>query len=239
MNIVKRAEGVIVPSESTRKDAIEILGLKPERVHVIYHGVSNAYFGNPSLSAATAAKYNLTRPYILFVSTIEPRKNLDRLLDAYSGLSAEIRDEFELIVVGPVGWASAETLQRLNSGERGVRYLGYVPEEHLPGITAGASLFVYPSLYEGFGFPVAQAMAAGAPVLTSGVSSLPEVVGDTARLVDPYSVDEIRRALADLLLSPSVRQEMSRRGRERARMFQWAECAQKSLRFFETVCGKS
>ena len=238
MNIVGRAEGVIVPSESTRRDAIEILGLKPERVHVIYHGVSGAYFDHPSLSAATAAKYNLTRPYILFVSTIEPRKNLDRLLDAYSGLSAGIRDEFELIVAGPEGWASTQTIQRLASGEPGVRYLGYVPEVHLPGLTAGASLFVYPSLYEGFGFPVAQAMAAGVPVLTSAVSSLPEVVGDTARLVDPRSVDEIRKALEDLLLSPSVRREMAVRGRERARMFQWGECAEKSLRFFQTVCGK-
>ncbi len=237
MNIVQRADGVIVPSESTRKDAIEILGLKPERVHVIHHGVSNAYFENPRLSEDLAAEYKLLRPYILFVSTIEPRKNLDRLLDAYAGLSAEIRHEFELIVVGPEGWSSEETIRRLRSGIPGVRYLGYVPEAHLPALTAGAGLFVYPSLYEGFGFPVAQAMAAGAPVLTSAVSSLPEVVGDTGRLVDPRSIDEIRNALEDLLISPSVRQRMSIRGRERARLFQWGECARKSLRFFETVCA--
>ncbi|MGI8990454.1 MAG: glycosyltransferase family 4 protein [Bryobacteraceae bacterium] len=240
-NIVKRAHGIIVPSESSRNDAIEILSLDPARVKVIHHGISDAYFRNPELSPETRARYKLgralDRPYVLFVGTIEPRKNLDRLLDAYSALTPEIRNEFELIVAGPVGWASENTIERLKSGLPGTRYLGYVPEEHLPGLTAGASLFVYPSLYEGFGFPVAQAMAAGVPVITSNNSSLPEVAGDAARLIDPRSTQEIRTALADLLLSPSLRSSMSARGRERAQCFQWTECARKTWAFFEHVSG--
>ncbi|MDQ2899010.1 MAG: glycosyltransferase family 4 protein [Acidobacteriota bacterium] len=236
-NIVKRANGVIVPSESSRNDAIEILGLDPARVEVIHHGISDSYFRNPKLSPETRARYKLDRPYVLFVSTIEPRKNLDRLLDAYSALTPEIRNEFGLIVAGPVGWSSENTIKRLQSGPPGVRYLGYLPEEHLPGLTAGASLFVYPSLYEGFGFPLAQAMAAGVPVIASNNSSLPEVAGDAARLIDPRSTEEIRAALAELLLSPSLRSGMSDRGRERAQQFQWTECARRTWTFFERVCG--
>ncbi|MDQ6663009.1 MAG: glycosyltransferase family 4 protein [Acidobacteriota bacterium] len=236
-NIVKRARGVIVPSESSRNDAIRILGLDPARVQVIHHGISDDYFGNPKLSPAARARYKVNRAYLLFISTIEPRKNLDRLLDAYAALTPDIRDEFELIVAGPIGWNSANTVQRLQSGMPGVRYLGYVPEEHLPGLTAGASIFVYPSLYEGFGFPVAQAMAAGVPVIASNNSSIPEVAGDAARLVDPRSTEEIRASLADLLLSPSIRSHMRDLGRERAQRFQWIECARKTWTFFEHVCG--
>jgi Glycosyltransferase len=128
-----------------------------------------------------AQRYGLTRPYLLFVGTIEPRKNLNLLLDAYGQLAPELRESCELVVVGPSGWADAATIERLKL----IRYLGYVPEQDLPGITAGATVFVYPSLYEGFGFPVAQAMASGVPVITSNVSSLPEVAGEGAILIDP------------------------------------------------------
>jgi alpha-1,3-rhamnosyl/mannosyltransferase len=126
---------------------------------------------------------------------------------------------------------------RLQAGIPGVRYLGYVPEADLPGLTAAATIFAYVSLYEGFGLPVAQAMAAGVPVITSNVSSLPEVVGDAGLLADPRSREEIRTALDRLLLSPSLRAELAQRGRARARGFTWAECARKSWKFFERVAG--
>jgi glycosyltransferase involved in cell wall biosynthesis len=112
-----------------------------------------------------------------------------------------------------------------------------VPEFDLPGLTAAATLFAYVSLYEGFGLPVGQAMAAGVPVLTSNVSSLPEVVGDAGLLADPRSREEIRTALERLLLSPSLRSELSERGRTRARQFSWAECARKSWEFFARVAA--
>ena len=132
-------------------------------------------------------KYGLHRPYALYVGTVEPRKNLDRLLDAWQSLPASVREQFDLVVAGPEGWQSAGTMARLRAPAPGVRYLAYVPEPDLPGITAGAIVFVYPSLYEGFGFPVAQAMAAGVPVITSDLSSLPEVTGGAAALIDPRS----------------------------------------------------
>jgi glycosyltransferase involved in cell wall biosynthesis len=183
--IWKRGAGLIAVSENTRRDAVRVLGIDTEKIQVIHPGVAEAFF-QATPSAAT-------KPYVLYVGTIEPRKNIDRLLDAWRGLPTGLREEFELLVIGPEGWRSSGTMMRLRSQEANVRYMGYVPEPDLPGLTAGATAFIYPSLYEGFGFPVAQAMAAGVPVITSNLSSLPEVTGGAAELVDPRSETEIAR----------------------------------------------
>jgi alpha-1,3-rhamnosyl/mannosyltransferase len=173
----------------------------------------------------------------LYVGSIEPRKNLGILLDAWLDLARDIRDEFELVVAGPWGWGERSIYDRLQAGIPGVRYLGYVPEAELPALTAAATIFAYVSLYEGFGLPVGQAMAAGVPVLTSNVSALPEVVGDAGLVADPRSREEIRTALERLLLTPSLRSQLSESGRRRARQFTWGECARKSWRFFERVAS--
>ena len=172
------------------------------------------------------------KPYVLFVGTIEPRKNVDTLLDAWRDLPADTRTAFDLLVAGPAGWAAAQTHARLASGLAGVQYLGYVPEAELPSLTAGASVFVYPSLYEGFGFPPAQAMAAGVPVITSNVSSLPEVVGDEGVQVDPRSAAGLRDAMQTLLTSESERERLGKAGRDRARRFTWKNSAVRSAEFF-------
>ena len=224
-SVLTRAAGLIAISESTKADTIRVLNLPPDRIEVIYPGVSDAFF-----NASPAAR---KKPYILFVGTIEPRKNVDVLLDAYAALP--MRAEYDLVVAGPVGWADTSTVGRLRSGIAGVDYVGYVPEQELPGLTAGATVFVYPSLYEGFGLPVAQAMAAGAPVITSNVSSLPEVAGDAALLVDPRSPAEVGAALEKALLSPALRSEMSDKGRRRAQEYRWDVCARKSWKFFERL----
>ena len=145
-----------------------------------------------------AKAFSLHKPYFLFVGSIEPRKNVDTLLSAWESLPVSFRDEHELVVAGLPGWRSDTTTKRLmqaNSEKQGIRYLGYVPEPDLPALTAGAAAFVYPSLYEGFGIPVAQAMAAGCPVITSNVSSLPEITGGAAILIDPRSVAELSAAI--------------------------------------------
>jgi glycosyltransferase involved in cell wall biosynthesis len=226
-SVLTRADGLIAISENTRADSIRILGLKPERIEVIYPGVAESFFG----ATATVRE----KPYILFVGTIEPRKNVAVLLDAYEQLSASLREEFDLVVAGPPGWGDQGALRRLQSGAAGVHYLGYVPENDLPGLTAGATVFVYPSLYEGFGLPVAQAMAAGAPVITSNLSSLPEVGGDAAVLVDPRSAGELSAALRRMLLSPELRGELRGNGLRRANQYRWEVCARKSWEFFERV----
>jgi glycosyltransferase involved in cell wall biosynthesis len=224
-NVLRRAAGLIAISENTRQDAARLLNLPLDRIEVIYPGIPEVYFGAQPRPAA--------RPYILFLSTIEPRKNLDALLDAWSGLA--LGNDFDLVVAGASGWACEKTMARLASRPAGVRYLGYVPENELPGLTAGATAFVYPSLYEGFGFPVAQAMAAGVPVITSNTSCLPEVAGDGALLVDPRSPGEIRSALERLLSSPELRQQLRTAGMARAQLYRWDNCAQKSLEFFRRL----
>jgi len=232
--ILQRADGLIAVSESTKTDAIRVLGLRPEKITVIHLGIAAPFF-DPSREAieAVRTRYSLDRPFVLFIGTIEPRKNIDMLLDAFEALPASVRQESELVVAGPMGWASAETAGRLRS----VRYLGYIPEPDIAPLTAAATVFAYPSFYEGFGFPVAQAMAAGTPVITSNVSSLPEITGDAALLIDPRSLSELRDALSRLLLSPTLRGDLAAKGRSRARAFGWEACAARSLLFFREVAG--
>jgi len=230
------AAGLIAISECTRVDAVRLLGLRPEKIEMIYPGIAPEFFeAGQETSRAVARRYGLAKPYALYVGSIEPRKSLGILLDAWLDLTRDIRDEFDLVVAGPWGWGERSVYDRLQSGIPGVRYVGYVPEHDLPALTAVATIFAYVSLYEGFGLPVAQAMAAGVPVLTSNVSSLPEVVGDAGLLVDPRSREEIRAALQRLLVTPALRSRLSELGRKRARQFTWAECARKSWDFFERV----
>ncbi len=224
--ILKRAGGLIAVSENTRQDAINVLGIAPERIRTIYSGIADAYFDAKPTPRA--------KPYALYAGTIEPRKNLDALLDAWALLPAAVRVEYDLLIAGPSGWKSEQTFVRI---QREATYLGYVPESDLPGLTGGASAFVYPSLYEGFGFPVAQAMAAGAPVITSNNSCLPEITSDAALLIDPLSASEIAAALQRVLESPDLRTGLAARGRQRAARFRWQTCATESLQFFRGVAG--
>jgi len=234
-HIWKQADGLIAVSESTRRDAVTLLNLNPDVIQVIYPGVAETFF-TASADTALRLKHGLRRPYALYVGTIEPRKNLDLLLDVWASLPASILEEFELVVAGPKGWQSGRTLARLTV-TAGVRYLAYVPEPDLPGLTAGATIFVYPSHYEGFGFPVMQALAAGVPVITSNVSSLPEVTGGAAALIDPHSPAELSSALTRLLTSPALRTQLSVAGRMQAQSFRWDRCARQSVEFFERILG--
>jgi glycosyltransferase involved in cell wall biosynthesis len=224
--ILRRADGLIAVSENTRQDAIRLLSIAPDRIRTIHSGIAESYFD--------AVPTRRARPYALYVGTIEPRKNIGALLDAWALLKPSLREEYDLVIAGPKGWNSDQTLGRI---QREAVYLGYVPEEEMPGLTAGAAVFVYPSLYEGFGFPVAQAMAAGAPVLTSNNSCLPEITGDAAILIDPRSATEIATALTRMLESESLRADLAARGRARAILFRWEKCATESLEFFRSVCG--
>jgi glycosyltransferase involved in cell wall biosynthesis len=235
--VLEKANGIIAISEATRVDAIRILRLPEDKVHCIYPSIPDSYFNVDEANIIAASeRYHLQKPYLLYVGAIEPRKNLGRLLDAFSALPKSLREQYDLIVAGPRLWDSQQVLQRL-ANETGVRYLGYVPESDLPGLTAGAYAFVYPSLYEGFGLPVAQAVAAGVPVITSRTSSLPEVAGEAALFVDPYSVDEIRSQIQKLLLSPDIRARLAGHTRTHAERFRWEHNAARSWLFFEQICG--
>ena len=226
-NIVRRADALIAVSENTRQDAIRLLGIAPDKITTIHSGVAPEYFD--------ARPEPRKRPYVLFVGTIEPRKNLDTLLDAWKMIRAETRREFDLVVAGPRGWGPGATFSRVLSE---ASYAGYVPEAQMPGLFAGATLFVYPSFYEGFGFPVVQALAARGPVVTSNTSCLPEVARDGAVLVDPKSPTELAAAIERLLESPAERAKLAGYGRASAERFRWEKCAEQSLAFFRRVAGK-
>jgi alpha-1,3-rhamnosyl/mannosyltransferase len=257
--VLRHAAGLIAVSENTKRDAVALLGVDPDRVEVIYPGVSESYFlagtrhraagpeseertvtGSAASPQTPAQDRAATKPYVLFVGMIEPRKNVGLLLEAYAMLPASVKAEFELRIAGPPGWGSEELMNRLAAPSPGVRYLGYVPEKDAPDLFAGAAVVAYPSLYEGFGFPVAQALACGVPVVTSAVSSLPEVAGPGGITVDPRSAAGIRDALLELLTNPERRRQMGERGAAHARRnFRWEENARRSLAFFQHAGGSA
>jgi glycosyltransferase involved in cell wall biosynthesis len=235
--ILKSCDGIIANSTHARNDAVEILGIPQERMRVIHPGVAESFFDaalrEPGKPAAT---YGLEGPYLLFVGCVEPRKNVPGLLRAYRQLPERVRRGLPLVIAGPFGWAGDEIRAMLAADSR-VKYLGYVPESDLPQVYAGATAFVFPSFYEGFGLPVAQAMAAGIPVVASNRSALPEVVGDAGLLVDPDSTEELSAAIERVATCPQLAAELVQRGRARARDFHWAAAAARSMDFFHEVGG--
>jgi glycosyltransferase involved in cell wall biosynthesis len=236
-DLLRRAHRLIAVSESTKRDAVGILSIPPERITVIYSGVSRAFFEVEAAAIdAIRARYRLKRPFVFALGTIEPRKNIQTLIHAFEALPPSLREQFELVLAGPMGWASRDTSAQFRNAPA-IRYLGYIPEADLAPLTAAAAVFAYPSLYEGFGFPLAQAMAAGVASITSNVSSLPEIAADAAILIDPRSAGELRDALERLLLSPDLRAQLAARGRAQASRFTWESAARKSLRFFEDAAG--
>jgi alpha-1,3-rhamnosyl/mannosyltransferase len=235
--ILKACDGLIAISAHARRDAMEILKIPAERIRAIHPGVAEPFFAATAEDARlVGAKYDLHSPYLLFVGCIEPRKNVPNLIRAYRRLPEPVRRDAQLVVAGPFGWADEEVRGMLRAGG-GIRYLGYVPEGDLPGLYRGAAALAYPSYYEGFGLPAAQAMAAGVPVIASNRSCLPEVVGDAGLLVDPSSVEELCEAMERVITRPALARELAAAGRTRAARFHWGRCADESLEFFHEVGG--
>ncbi|MGC8787518.1 MAG: glycosyltransferase family 4 protein, partial [Anaerolineae bacterium] len=207
--VLPRVDAVIAVSQTSRTDIVNHLRIPHSQVHVIYEGVDTHYHPISSEEAAqTASRYGLPKRYILFVGSVEERKNLRRLLQACARLwqGSEV---CPLVVVGPHKWKYRrilQTVEELGISKR-VIFTGYVPDEALPALYSGADLFVFPSLYEGFGLPPLEAMACGTPVVCSKASSLPEVVGDAALMVDPYDVEALAEAMHRVLSDAVLREE--------------------------------
>lgn len=235
---LRAADAIIAVSECTKRDAVRAYGIPEEKITVIYEGVSPRFRpADPETVQAMRAKYGLPEHFILYVGTIEPRKNLTALLEAMTNLQSAICN---LVIVGKKGWLYEGFFQRLRELglEERVHFTGYVPDEDLPALYSAADLFVFPSLYEGFGLPVLEAMACGAPVVCSDTSSLPEVAGDAALLVNPTDVRALAAAIERVLTDEALRASLQARGLERARRFTWEEAARRTLEVYQQVLGK-
>jgi glycosyltransferase involved in cell wall biosynthesis len=232
-----RADAIVAVSENTRRDILELLDVPPEKVHVIYQGY-NADLFRPDLPQREVERvlqlYHLRVPYFLYLGTLEPRKNLVRLIQAFALLRKKGPSPIHLVLAGQKGWAYNnifEEIRRLGLHDY-VSYLGYVADEDLPGLIKGAMALAYPSLYEGFGIPPLEAMAMGTPVLTSNVASLPEVVGEAALQVDPEDVEAMAAALERLYNDEALREDLKLKGWEQARRFSWDRAAQQMMELY-------
>ena len=225
----ERADLILTPSENTARDVAEIYCIDDNKIRVLYPGLCSNFqkleTGNWKLEVKK--KYNLPEKFILFLGTIEPRKNIEAIMEAFEK-SCLIINHYSLIIAGAKGWKSEPIMAKINTTP-GVEYLGYVDEKDKRMLYGLADLFIYPSLYEGFGFPVLEAMASGIPVVTSNRSSLPEVAGDAAHLVNPYNVNEMARAMGQLLEDNKLRELFIKRGRNKAKEFRWDKTAQEFL----------
>ncbi|MGC9349317.1 MAG: glycosyltransferase family 4 protein, partial [Anaerolineae bacterium] len=232
------ATHVLADSEATREDIVQTCGTSPEKISVVYPGYGRelAPVRDPEALAAIRTRYAIPGPYILFIGRIQPRKNLGRLIDAFGHITADHPD-ITLVLAGPTGWMSEPIEARVRdlALEARVRFPGYIAAEDKAGLISGAEIVAYPSLYEGFGFPVLEAQACGTPVLTSNTSSLPEVAGEGALLVDPRDADAIAEGLERLLADSALRWQLVARGYENLTRFSWAKAAQQTERVIERL----
>jgi glycosyltransferase involved in cell wall biosynthesis len=237
----RRAAHVIAPSEYTRRDLVETYGLDPARVSAIPLAVSPRF--RPVEDAGELARvrerYGIAGEYVLAVGSIQPRKNLARLVRAYATLHrGRGRSNLpQLVLVGKNAWLYGDTLRAIEEEGLGrcVLLTGYVSEGDLPALYTGALCFAYPSFYEGFGLPPLEAMSCGAPVLTGSLTSLPEVVGDAGLTVDPFDIDALADGLARLIDDDALRASLRERGLERARRFDWRDTARMTLQVYRRV----
>ncbi len=229
---VRRADLLLADSASTRQDLIELLQVPPERVAVLYPGVEPHFAPQSEARVGhVLAGYGVRRPYILALGTLQPRKNFARLIRAYHLLRQRHDLPHQLVIGGGRGWLEEEihrTIAELGLGAS-VLLAGYVADEDLPALYSGAEVFAFPSLYEGFGLPVLEAMACGTPVVTGNVSSLPEVAGDAALLVPPEDVEALAEALWRTLSDGVLRNLLRERGFQQVKRFTWSAAAERLL----------
>jgi len=234
----READAVLTCSEATKSDIIRHLGVPEERIRVAYGAVDDAFAPMAPEAAAerVAARFGIQQPFILFVSTIEPRKNVPALVRAFGQLARDI--PHTLVLAGPTGWraeAVSRAIHELGLGDRVIR-AGFIPErDDLAALYSAAGLFAFPSLYEGFGLPVLEAMTCGCPVVTADNSTLPEGAGDAARLIDAGDVPGIAAAMRRVLENDGLREAMVRKGIAQAQRFSWDACARKTLDVYKTV----
>jgi glycosyltransferase involved in cell wall biosynthesis len=236
----KKSDRIITVSESTKKDARELLGFPEEKITAIHNGIDKRFFEEDSFSRDDVKKnYGILGKYILFLGTLEPRKNLSRVLEAFARFKKNYQNssDYQLVVAGKKGWLTEEYFQQTKDLgiEDDMIFTGYVGGDELKPLYTNAEFFVMPSLYEGFGQTIVEAMACGAPCLVSKVSSIPEIAGEAAYFVDPHDTDGIVKGMAELASNKDLRQSLSTKGKEQAKKFSWEKCARETLEVYKNV----
>jgi glycosyltransferase involved in cell wall biosynthesis len=236
---VKKADKIIAVSHHTRQDLIKILKVPSEKIVVIHEAPSPIFrsYDKKEVQAQIKEHYGITKKFIYHLGNIEPRKNLIVLLEAFTQVCRELGNDYLLVVSGQKGWLTKALSRYLKNYPvwDQVLFTGYVPMEHIPLFMNGAELFVFPSLYEGFGLPVLEAMSCGTPVISSNRSSIPEIVGSAGVLVDPTRVQDLADRMVALLRNPEERRHLSRLGLEQSTRFSWEEAARKTLGVYRSV----
>jgi glycosyltransferase involved in cell wall biosynthesis len=255
---LERADRVIAVSEATRRDVQNVLGIPGERVRVVYNAPDPEFFAQHPVADARLAgpdvrelerqrileRYQINYPFVLYAGNIRRQKNIPRLVEAFAVAREELAHhpvykDLHLILIGDEISQHPSVRRAVIQGrvEQAVRFLGFVPFDTLRNFFESAAAFVFPSLYEGFGLPPLEAMACGTPVITSDVSSLPEVVGDAALLVNPENVFDIARGIREVLLDQALREQLIERGRTQAAKFSWERAAREVLAIYREVAG--
>lgn len=238
-NAARVADRIITDSESTKRDFMRLYGATRNNISVVHLSVDEEFtkVKDKKLLQTVRRRYDLPKEFILFVGTIEPRKNVICLAQAYSLLPKSLRKRYPLVISGAMGWYANNIVSEM--GKLGLadslQMIGYVDHEHLPSLYSLASLFVYPSLYEGFGYPPLEAMSCGVPVITSNTSSLPEVIGDAGIMINPIDYVSLANEMQRVLENPRLQANMRRKGYQRARMFSWEKTAAETLAILEGV----
>jgi glycosyltransferase involved in cell wall biosynthesis len=239
--LVQKAQKIIAVSESTKKDLIDIYGIDSEKIEVIYSAVSQdskIIDRNDTRLIEVKKKYKLPYKFILFLGTLEPRKNITSLVRAYNQLRKNKHPELEkykLVIAGHLGWKFKDIFSEIKNSEyrKDIIITGPVNDEDKVYLYNLASVFVYPSFFEGFGFPPLEAMACGVPVVASNNSSLPEIVGPAGILIDPDRPDEITKALKEILLNKDLREKLIKKGLEQSLKFDWRKTAKEFLKIIK------
>ncbi|MFA5644866.1 MAG: glycosyltransferase family 1 protein [Candidatus Ratteibacteria bacterium] len=239
--VSKTADHIITDSENTKYDIMRYLSVPEEKISAIPLGADSSYMPLTTITAADATldRHDISKPYILFVGTIEPRKNVSRLLQAFEMMRAKTKEKVQLVIAGKKGWDWEKTFEiftRLSpSTKENIKWLEYVPSEDLPLLYGAATIFVYPSLYEGFGLPVLEAMSCGVPVITSNISSLPEVAGNGAILVHPYDISELAKKMEEMLCDVDLNHHYREQSLTQAKKFSWHKTAKKTFALYTAL----
>ena len=236
----RRSNRILTVSEASKRDILHLFNVKPEKIVVVYNAIDEHFSATPSDEhvARIRERYQLDHKFVLYVGNIKPHKNLVRLIEAFSQLR-RTHDDLKLLIIGDE-ISKLPALRRAvhrHKLHKHVRFLGYLKDDTLTVLYRLASVFVFPSLYEGFGLPPLEAMASGTPVVTSNVSSLPEVTGDAAVLVDPYDVESIEEGMRRILDDPKLAEELRLKGLTRAREFSWERSVEKTQKVYREVAA--